>query len=231
MKYYALVGSDIQASPSPAVHKRLFEERGVLADYRLIQTRSLKPVLAELKALHGFNVTIPFKTGIIKHLDGLSTQAEEYAAVNTVKNEGGRLIGHNTDGFGFLQAYTAVPGSVAQTASGNDFLIAGAGATARTIACVLLKLGCRVTLAVRNINSKNARFTVNHLKRYPQNAVKIIEMPQDANLSALNCQKCYTINTVPAPIRADFDVSAATKSGLAMLEHQAAKAQEFWAGR
>ena len=36
--------------------------------------------------------------------DDLSTAARIIGAVNTVVNENGRLIGHNTDGIGYMQS-------------------------------------------------------------------------------------------------------------------------------
>ena len=49
----------------------------------------------------GFNITIPYKTEVIKYVDELSDEALLTGAVNTVKFEGGRIKGYNTDGKAF----------------------------------------------------------------------------------------------------------------------------------
>ena len=52
--------------------------------------------------MFGINLSMPYKEKVIPFLDGLSPEAQLIGAVNTVVNRDGRLIGHNTDGFGFF---------------------------------------------------------------------------------------------------------------------------------
>ena len=52
----------------------------------------------------GINLTIPHKAAVIQFLDDLSPEAELMGAVNTVVREGDRLVGHNTDGKGFVRS-------------------------------------------------------------------------------------------------------------------------------
>ena len=49
----------------------------------------------------GINVTIPYKKTVIPFLDELSPRAQKLGAVNTIVRRNGKLIGHNTDFFGF----------------------------------------------------------------------------------------------------------------------------------
>ena len=51
----------------------------------------------------GLNVTIPYKKDVIPYLDELSPVAAKLGAVNTIIRRDGRLIGHNTDFFGFQE--------------------------------------------------------------------------------------------------------------------------------
>ena len=60
----------------------------------------LPTVLAEHPDLEGFNVTIPYKEQIIPLLDAVSEGAARIGAVNCVRVQNGRLVGHNTDVFG-----------------------------------------------------------------------------------------------------------------------------------
>lgn len=54
--------------------------------------------------IRGFNLTMPNKNKIVELLDELSPEAQLIGAVNTVLNDNGKLIGFNTDGYGFMQS-------------------------------------------------------------------------------------------------------------------------------
>ena len=77
-------------------------------------------------------MTVPHKVQIMDFLDELDPSAERVQAVNTVvKTSAGRLIGHNTDGEGFIQSILAAqPGRKAafiESLKGTDVLLLGAG--------------------------------------------------------------------------------------------------------
>jgi shikimate dehydrogenase len=94
----------------------------------------------------GFNVTIPHKETIMKYLDEVTEEGRAIGAVNTVYLRAGRLVGHNTDGAGFLQPLQTLPVPFSIMPS----LILGAGGAARAIAMALLQSGCpRLTIANR----------------------------------------------------------------------------------
>ena len=84
----------------------------------------------------GFNCSLPHKVAVMDHLDGLGRSAEIMQAVNCAVMRGGRLIGENTDGQGFLTSLRGVtdPG-------GRNVLIFGAGGAARAIAVELALAG------------------------------------------------------------------------------------------
>ncbi|NCU96638.1 MAG: shikimate dehydrogenase [Actinobacteria bacterium] len=86
----------------------------------------------------GFNLSIPHKVSVIQHLDGLGESAEIMGAVNCVVNRDGKLIGENTDGKGFLQAFKKV-----DAVSGKKIAILGAGGAARAIAVELALDGAK----------------------------------------------------------------------------------------
>ena len=86
----------------------------------------------------GFNLSIPHKVSVIQHLDGLGESAEIMGAVNCVVNRDGKLIGENTDGKGFLQAFKKV-----DAVSGKKIAIFGAGGAARAIAVELALDGAK----------------------------------------------------------------------------------------
>lgn len=99
-------GNEVRSSFSPAMHTASFKEVGVNAVYLAypVEIEDLGTLLAGLgKVGAGFNVTMPHKTHICQHLDELSPAAELMGAVNTVEIQGDKLIGHNTDGAGFVE--------------------------------------------------------------------------------------------------------------------------------
>lgn len=73
--------------------------------------------------IRGFNLTMPDKNRMAELADELSPAAEIIGAVNTVVNDQGRLIGHNTDGVGFLRSVQDAGLSIA----GQNLTILGAG--------------------------------------------------------------------------------------------------------
>jgi shikimate dehydrogenase len=75
----------------------------------------------------GLSVTIPHKVAVIEHLDELDALAEKVGSVNTVTNEGGRLIGSSTDGLGLTGALDDAGVELA----GKRVLFLGAGGAVR----------------------------------------------------------------------------------------------------
>ena len=75
-------------------------------------------------AVRGINVTVPHKETVMPFLDEIDEWAAEAGAVNTIVNRGGRLVGYNTDGYGFLRALRE---SAGLDPAGKRALILGAG--------------------------------------------------------------------------------------------------------
>ena len=57
----------------------------------------------------GINVTTPYKKAVIPYLDALSPIAARLGAVNTSVRRDGKLIGHNTDYYGFRTLLDTIP--------------------------------------------------------------------------------------------------------------------------
>ena len=103
-----LLGSPVAHSISPAMH---IEACALLdLDYTYLAFDVAPDRLAEavegLKALgvRGCNVTMPHKTAAAALCERLSPAARICGAVNTVVNEGGSLVGHTTDGEGYMRS-------------------------------------------------------------------------------------------------------------------------------
>jgi shikimate dehydrogenase len=105
-----LIGSDIGASGSPAIHQREACHPGIDFYYHLIDltprdlTARDLPALVDAAQLFGFaglNITHPCKQAVIPFLHDLSPESQAIGALNTVVFRDGRRFGHNTDWTGF----------------------------------------------------------------------------------------------------------------------------------
>ncbi|MCX7371963.1 MAG: shikimate dehydrogenase [Alphaproteobacteria bacterium] len=103
----------------------------------------------------GANVTIPHKGAAFALCDEVSDFARRAGAVNTLVFRDGRILGDNTDGFGFLENLRAgAPGWRAET---GPAVILGAGGAARAIAAALLDAGApEVVLVNRSADRAQA---------------------------------------------------------------------------
>jgi shikimate dehydrogenase len=141
-----LVGAGIQASRAPALHEREGAEQGLAYVYKLIDldvlnlTPDALPDLVTAARRFGFaglNVTHPCKQVIIPLLDDLASDARALGAVNTVIFDGGRAVGHNTDWWGFAEAFKRELSDVPRA----RVVQFGAGGAGAAVAHALLTLG------------------------------------------------------------------------------------------
>jgi shikimate dehydrogenase len=109
----------------------------------------LKEAIEGIRALgiHGVALTIPHKEAVLPYLDDLTDDARRMEAVNLIFREGERLIGHNTDGAGFVRSLREEGGC---DPDGKCFFLIGAGGAARGIALELAaQKASRVVIANR----------------------------------------------------------------------------------
>jgi len=141
-----LLGHPVSHSLSPAIHNAAFKALGLPHRYSLrdVTTEKLAEAVGSLRgeAALGANVTVPHKEQAMRLVDELGDEARVIGAVNTIARKGSRLVGHNTDAYGFEQAIAPVP------VAGRVILL-GAGGAARACLHVLLRLGHDVALANR----------------------------------------------------------------------------------
>jgi shikimate dehydrogenase len=100
----------------------------------------------------GGSVAVPYKTNILKYLDGIEEEAETIGAVNCIyRDSNGKLIGTNTDGAGALWSLQSVYGNII----GTKVLILGAGGAAAAVAAYVGKaIGKNGKLLIANRNDK-----------------------------------------------------------------------------
>jgi shikimate dehydrogenase len=141
-----LIGWPVEHSISPSMHNAAFREMGIDWHYQLLPTpaEQLESTLAGLEeeGYRGVNVTVPHKQAVIPYLDRVADAVRGIGAVNTIVVSRGELVGHNTDGDGFLQALQ----EEGLEPQGKRALVLGAGGAARAVVYSLAQAGCSVTL-------------------------------------------------------------------------------------
>lgn len=142
-----LIGNPVKHSLSPVVHNRAFAAVSYNAIYLAFHVIDLDAAIKGIKALNfkGASVTIPHKVNVIQYLDDVDDAAERIGAVNTIVNRNGKLIGHNTDCRGALEALrtkTAI--------EGKSVAVIGAGGAARAIGFGLVSSGAHVSIFNRS---------------------------------------------------------------------------------
>ena len=150
MKKYGLIGKSLGHSFSPTFFKEYFEENEIDARYELIELETLEGCREKILEFDGCNVTIPYKETIIPFLDELSEEAKSIGAVNVIEVANGKLIGQNSDAFGFHNSIKPFLTSAHERA-----LILGTGGASKAVAYVLKKIGLDVFYISRNPVGEN----------------------------------------------------------------------------
>ncbi|MDB5368662.1 MAG: shikimate dehydrogenase [Roseomonas sp.] len=139
-----VLGWPVSHSRSPRLHGFWLRRHGIDGAYLPLPVAP-GDFAAAVRALvtlgfRGANVTIPHKEAAFALCDVVDATAARMGAVNTLVFRDGRILGSNTDGFGFLESlHEQAPGWAA--ADGPAVLL-GAGGAARAIAAALLGAGC-----------------------------------------------------------------------------------------
>lgn len=237
-KIYGLIGRNISYSFSRKYFLNKFIEDVLIDhDYRNFDIQEIEDFedLLTLNHLAGFNVTIPYKQAILPYLDEVNKKAAKIGAVNTIKiTKKGKLIGYNTDEYGFRKSLKPLLKEKHKNA-----LILGTGGASKAVAYALKKLDIKHQFVSRN-----------GLLNYDNLTEEIIER----HLIIINCTPLGTFPKIEAhpqipyngigkdhilydliynPEETTFlkkgkERGATTCNGYQMLVLQAEKAWEIW---
>ena len=233
MTDYGLIGGKLGHSFSKIIHNQIADY-----NYDLVELTSegLKNFMTS-KAFKAVNVTLPYKQEVIPYLDEMSMAARSIGAVNCVKNENGKLIGHNTD-FDGLKALIEYMGLELKD---KWVLILGTGGTSDTAKAVCEALGVARVIKVSRTGKdgsityeealecgKAAEIIINTtpVGMYPNNYNQAINLEEFPNLEGV-------IDVVYNPLRTSLVSQALSlgikaQGGLYMLVAQAVYASEFF---
>ena len=235
MKKFGLLGYPLGHSYSPLIHNRLFELVGLDCEYSLIECNEneLKEKIDFLRNGYysGFNVTIPYKKKIMEYLDEISTEAFKIGAVNTVANIDGKIIGFNTDYYGFKDEIIYYNIDV----KNKDCYILGTGGASLAVNKALIDLGGNTYYVSRNKNGDNIISYEELANRdiYLLVNTTPVGMYPNINNSPVSFDIAkrakYVVDVIFNPnITKLLGDAKSEMNGLFMLVKQALKAEEIW---
>ena len=235
MKKYALIGEKLGHSHSPLLHNEIFKDLGIEATYEKLEIGidELEEAINLLRKgiYSGFNVTIPYKKEVIKYLDELSDEAKIIGAVNTIAYKHGKLIGYNTDYYGFKEEIIFNNIDV----KNQDCYILGTGGASLALNKALIDLGANTYFVSRNkkdnnvisyeeLINKKIYLLVNStpVGMYPN----VDECPVDIDIIK---NSKYVVDIIFNPKKTKLlEYANSNMNGLFMLVGQAIKAEEIW---
>ena len=228
---FGLIGGHLSHSFSPQIH-------ACLADYSYPLFELSEDELAKFVQrdnLDGFNVTIPHKKAIMPYLDSISDEARKIGSVNTVvKCDDGKLIGHNTDYYGF--SFLLNKGKI--EVNNKKVLILGTGGASLTALAVCSDMGAsEIVFVSRNgsVNYQNVyekcadtQIIINctPVGMYPNNLISPIILPKFKKC-------CGVVDMIYNPAKTKLLLDAMSLGincigGLDMLTAQAKRACELF---
>lgn len=251
----AVIGSPVHHSLSPAIHNAAFAAAGldwVYVAFEVAPGRTAHALEAvRTLGLGGLSVTMPHKDDIAVAVDRLDPTAAALAAVNTVVVErDGTLVGHNTDGAGFIDSLRADGGVEPR---GRRVVVVGAGGAARAVVAALARAGAAEVVVVNRTPARGevaaalagpvarvgtpddvsrAEVVVNATSVGMAGVGAAGELPVDPD--RLHAGQ-VVVDLVYHPLdtlllQAARAVGAVAVDGLGMLVHQAAHQQRLWTG-
>ncbi len=139
-KYIGLIGYPLKHSISPYFQQAALDYYQLDIRYEAWETTSanLPDIVKNLRKPQniGANVTVPYKQAVLPLLDGVDDLASVIGAVNTIVKKGDKLLGFNTDAYGFMEALEK-EGHF--NPNGKRVVMLGAGGVARAVGFVLVQ--------------------------------------------------------------------------------------------
>ena len=244
---YGLIGEKLSHSFSPEIHKFIFNKINIEGEYNLIEIpkdeiKNIKETLKKLD-IKGVNVTIPYKETVIKDLDFVSEEAKKIGAVNTIFNKNNKLLGYNTDyyGFKYMLEYKDI------NVFNKKVMVLGTGGASKAVVTYLLDNGAKEIIIVSR-NKKQLYKDIKNIKVLTYDEINDIEGYALINTTPVGMYP--NINNFPVsfeviekfdvlidliynPLKTKFleigmEKGKVTCDGLMMLVLQAIKAEEIW---
>tara|TARA_B100001093_G_scaffold520511_1_gene617275 strand:- start:83709 stop:84428 length:720 start_codon:yes stop_codon:yes gene_type:complete len=235
MKVYGLIGKKLDHSFSLKFFNEKFKKdkisNVVYKNFEINDIKDFKQIINQTN-IYGLNVTIPYKQSIIPYLDALSTEAKKVNSVNTIKINGNKLIGYNTDINGFEHSINSLK-------KYKKAIILGNGGSSQAVQYVLDKLNKEFIVISRNSQYDYSYIDSNLLKKYtliinttPLGMFPNIEEYPNIPYEHLN-NSHFLYDIIYNPLITKFleigiEKGCKTKNGLDMLKKQAEASWNIW---
>ncbi|WP_421774570.1 shikimate dehydrogenase [Gracilimonas sp.] len=251
--HYLLIGSPISHSVSPLMHNTALDHHGLKAEYHAVAVRNseISTLIAHFNRIEflGANITIPYKETLFDAMDTLGMEAAQIGAINTIVKRDGKIIGENTDAYGFRVPIEEYEDELA----GERAIIFGTGGATKAICYTLRELGVEEIVMVSrrpgqyDQPSDIIMCNYENWNAYAEEAAIIINATplgmvpntdaspvQDHEVEVLSGKICY--DAVYNPRETTFlkqakEVDGIPIEGLDMLIYQGAKAFKLWTGQ
>jgi shikimate dehydrogenase len=260
---YGIFGHPVKHSLSPDMHNSAFNTLGLNSVYVAfdIDPESIEEAARAIRVMgiRGINITIPHKQTIIPYLDEVSPDAKLTGAVNTVKNENGRLSGYNTDVGGFLRA---IREDLDFSPEGNTLFLIGAGGAARAVLSAFCMNGGAVVYITDIIKDKALKLANQFKANFQNITIETVELDNQNLIEQKFNEADILVNASPAGMNGvgslDIPLTSLNKNavvydlvykppdtnllkeakqlghkasgGLSMLLYQGAESFEIWTG-
>lgn len=181
-----LIGTPVDHSKSPEMYNYGFQKLGFDYTYLAfdVPKENLSNAIDTIKVfkMKGANVTMPHKSEVIKYLDEVSPASRIIGAVNTIVNHNGKLVGHITDGLGYVRNLKEEGISL----KNKNITIIGAGGSATAIIVQCALEGAK-EISIFNIKDsffeRAKRIVENLNKEVPSCLVNLYDLEDSTNLS------------------------------------------------
>ena len=240
---FGLVGKNISYSFSKKYFTEKFQKLGLetykYRNYDIPDIEEFPFVIYQQEdEFQGFSVTIPYKQSIIKYLDEVDVDAKKIGAVNTIKvTEDNRLIGYNTDVYGFQKSIEPLLKKHHKKA-----LILGTGGASKAVAYALNKLDIAYEFVSRNVSENSLLYSILSQQFMEEYTIIINCTPLGTHPNIDDSpnipyefitEKHLLFDLIYNPSETKFlqegkKRGAIIKNGLEMLELQAEKSWEIW---
>jgi shikimate dehydrogenase len=245
MRKFGLIGYPLGHSFSKKYFSEKFIRENIsdcqYENYPLINIDLLVELISNNSDIYGLNVTIPYKSAVIKYLDFIDEQAKSIGAVNVLKfnRNGDKVVskGFNTDIDGFRNSIFPYLGEKIKNA-----LVLGTGGAAKAVCYVLRKFGINITSVdiiklegVLNYSEITDNILINNqliINTTPLGMFPDIVRKPDLNYGCLNGDHIL-FDLVYNPeltsfLKAGKEQGCTIISGIKMLYGQAEKTWEIW---
>ena len=262
-KIVGIFGYPVKHTLSPIMHNAAFTDLEIPYVYLPFEVKpeNLKEAIAAIRVLRlaGINLTVPHKIEAIRYLDEITREGELIGSINTIQNKDGKLIGHNTDGKGFV---ASLKEDLGFNPKDKHVLLLGASGSGRAILVELLLQGAKSIVISNRTVSRGIGLVQEFSKKFSKSTLSftpLSDLKKKVSFSQIDLlinstslgMKGEEFPDLPLPslppasivydiiysplktklIEAADRLGLVTKNGLGMLLHQGSLSFQIWTQR